>query len=142
MNNNKQKNSRIIDYSIGIEIDAKANLIFNNQEDVFSLFKSKTRPNSHGAYPIKDTNYYLWFPNLYGTDDEWNNEISLDGTEIFQSPKKGNDKNFNLKKGNLALVFGKYKKHFRFFGVFMEMNIEGKKLKYKKISDTIILNNK
>lgn len=108
MKDSKEKNSRIIAYSIGIQINAKDNIYFNNQDDVFSLIKSKTGPNSHGAYPIKNTNYYLWFPNLYSTDDEWKNELSPDGTEIIESPKKGYNKILDLKNGHLAIVFGKY----------------------------------
>ena len=140
MNNEKQKNARELGYSIGFVLNVKDNLTFKNQKVLFNLLNASTQPNSHGAYEILNTKYFLWFPNLYSTDDEWNNEISADCTEIYEHPKKGNKKKLESTAGKLAIVFGKYKNYCKFIGVFTEIDKKVNKVKYKKISDVVVLN--
>lgn len=140
----KFKNSREIGHNLSIVLDAKQNIVFRRQEDVFKLLKVKKDSNQHAFYPIEHTCFALWFPILSGKPEKCNNYINVYGDEIEEKPigTKTKNKESSIYRGWYRIVFGKYNAGLRFVGVFVDDRRKGNKNFYKKISDVIILNPK
>lgn len=132
-------NGKKIDFKINMIIDVKDSIAFAKQDDIFLLFKSETKPNQVGLYPIKNSNFAIWTPKFGSKDKKWDNIINPSKDTITERPDNKKQKKDGFRKGLFRIVFAKFKNDYKFIGVFIEHINNGKDYIYKKVSSKIIL---
>ncbi len=130
------------------------NVKFRTIEKVTKLFKTIRYKQQCAWFKIKD-NEYLWCPRLDLVENEhknckWENKISIDGSEIYESLRKGHeDDESSLNWNEKRITFAYYNDEngfwmYKYRGVFMldkeaTKNCNFKKRVWKKCADEIDL---
>ena len=119
---------------LGIDDGAK----FRTHADVLRLFGKDYTSHQRSTSPLNE-NEQVWFPKLYKNDD-WDNSIDNDGTEINQI-KVGNEMEIKEIKDSIVFahqkdVFGNI--YYSFKGVFRCEKHTENKIYYKRIAKEII----
>ncbi len=80
-------------------ISANDNVAFRTIADACNCFGHDYKGFQRGFAKHAKEDKMIWFPKLY-TNEEWENEISLDEAEIYEKKKSGQDAYFNDAKNN------------------------------------------
>lgn len=111
---------------------------FRTHADVLRLFGKDYTSHQRSTSPLNE-NEQVWFPKLYKNDD-WDNSIDNDGTEINQI-KVGNE--MGIKEIKDSIVFAHQKDvlgniYYSFKGVFRCKKHTENEISYKRIATEII----
>lgn len=124
------------------EIKVGDNIIYRTHDNVCKVFGIKKYPKEKATIEMEN-GYKLWFPIICDDKNGWNNYLNCNEDEIHQ--KENNNKKVATNKTSISsdkfIVFGKYVDGYKFLGVFVTVQAKKKITVYKKISNSILLDN-